>query len=95
MALSANALGVLEQPRKQILASSGLQLIAEIEKEGLTCAPLLALLLSLIVNVYSASGKTNGMLKYSDQLNINCRPSVGCSLEASSLMGEAATHLNK
>ena len=83
------------QSRPNVLASSDLKLIAEIEKEGLTCAPLLALLLRMVVNICSASGKTNGALKYSDQLNIHCRASVGRSLEASSLMGEAATHLNK
>ena len=59
-----------DQSRLNVLASSDLKLIAEIEKEGLTCAPLLALLLKMVVNVYSASGKMNGALKYSDQLNI-------------------------
>ena len=62
------------QSRPGVLASS-LKLTAEIEK-GLTGAPLLALLLGMVVNIFSASGNTNGAMKYSDQLNNHCRASM-------------------
>ena len=64
------------QSRTGVLASS-LKLITEIEK-GLTGAPLLALLLGMVVNIFSASGSgnTNGAMKYSDQLNNHCRASM-------------------
>ena len=38
-------------------------IVAEIEKEGLAGAPLLALLLGMVVNIFSAFGNTNGAMK--------------------------------
>ena len=57
-----------DQSHPNVLASS-LKLITKIEKEGLTCALLLALLLGMVVDIYSASSNTNGTMKYSDQFN--------------------------
>jgi hypothetical protein len=65
-----------DRSRPNVLTAS-LKLIAEIEKEGLTDAPLFALLLGMVANVYSASGNKNSSMKYLDQVNNLCRAQRG------------------
>jgi len=78
-----------DQSRPNALAAS-LKLIAEIEKEGLSGAPLVSLLLRTVASVYMASGNTNSAMKYLDQLNNHS------SLDDSEgLTGEVAPYLNQ
>ena len=69
-----------DRSRPNVLAAS-LELIAEIDKEGLNGAPSFIFLLDTVASVYLVSGNTNSALKYLEQLDNHFRASTGRSLE--------------
>ncbi|EDQ99659.1 uncharacterized protein LACBIDRAFT_334800 [Laccaria bicolor S238N-H82] len=82
-----------DHSRPNPLAAS-LQLIEEMEKEGLRAAPLFFTLLAIVANVYSAVGHADDAIKYLEKLDDYCRASTGRSMEDNGL-GEAAAILKE